>query len=473
MPDFVKAVILAGGSGSRLWPLSRQQLPKQFLHLNGENSLLQETIERLNPLIGKEDIWVVTGEEHARGEAYAELRPYHAILEPVGRNTAPAIALAAGLFLEQGEDAILVVLPADHLIRDRLQFQIHLSDAISEAESGKLVTFGIKPEQADTGFGYIQVSSPVRETNTVLDVIRFTEKPDLETAEAFLREGNYFWNSGMFVWRASAILQEIERFLPDVFQVVEDIRQAIRAGEDRQKVIKREFPRMPSISIDYGVLEQSDLVCLIPCDIGWSDIGSWDAIFDVAEKDGDGNAIDGHVLAIDCEDSLLRSSKHLLAAVGLRNMCVVETSDALLITPRGESQRVREIVSALQEINAPEQVSNPTVQRPWGSFTVLLEDQFYKIKQIEVHPHEQLSLQMHHHRSEHWVVVSGVAEVQRGEEMLVIHQNESTFIPTGMKHRLRNPGKQPLKIIEVQSGEYVGEDDIIRFDDRYGREELV
>ncbi len=469
----MKAVILAGGSGSRLWPLSRQQLPKQFLHFNGENSLLQETIERLNPLIGKEDVWVVTGEEHARGEAYAELKPYHTILEPVGRNTAPAIALAAGLFLEQGEDAVLVVLPADHLIKNQRQFKIHLSEAISAAERGKLVTFGIRPERADTGFGYIQVSSKVKETEIALDVIRFTEKPDLETAESFLHKGNYFWNSGMFVWRASAILEEIKRFLPDVFRVVEDIRRAIREGENYQQVIKREFSRMPSISIDYGVLEKSDRVGLIPCDIGWSDIGSWDAIFDIAEKDGDGNVLDGHVLALDCEGSLLRSDKHLLAAAGLRNMCVVETSDALLITPRGESQRVREIVSALRETHAPEQQAHPTVQRPWGNFTVLLEDRFYKIKQIEVHPHEQLSLQMHHHRSEHWIVVSGVAEVQRGEEMLSIQQNESTFIPTGMKHQLRNPGKQALKIIEVQSGEYVGEDDIVRFDDRYGREELA
>jgi len=471
MTDSVKAVILAGGSGNRLWPLSRQQLPKQFLHLNGENSLLQETVERLDPLIGKSDVWVVTGEEFARGEAYAELKPYHTILEPVGRNTAPAIALAAALFLEQGEDATLVVLPADHLIRDTKQFQTHLSEAILAADSGKLVTFGIRPERADTGFGYIQAADPAADAGAVRDVIRFTEKPDLETAESFLSAGNYFWNSGMFVWRASAIMEEVERFLPDLFQVVEDILLAIREGEDRQQVVHREFPRMPSISIDYGVLEQSDRVCLIPCDIGWSDIGSWDALFEIAKKDVNGNAVDGHVLAIDCEGSLLRSGKRLLAAVGLRDMCVVETSDALLITPRGESQRVREIVSCLKETRAPEQLSHPTVQKPWGSFTVLLEDQCYKIKQIEVHPYEQLSLQMHYYRSEHWVVVSGTAEVQRGEEMLTIHRNESTYIPSGMKHRLRNPGKRPLKIIEVQSGEYVGEDDIVRFDDRYGRKE--
>jgi mannose-1-phosphate guanylyltransferase/mannose-6-phosphate isomerase len=471
MTSPVKAVILAGGSGSRLWPLSRQQLPKQFLHLSSNKTLLQETIERLHPLIGGDDVWIVTGEEHAKGEAYAALKPYQVILEPEGRNTAPAIALAASLLMEEGNDPVLVVLPADHVIRDCRTFRACLRRAISEAERGRLVTFGIQPTRADTGFGYIQVSGTGEGEDRVHNVVRFTEKPDSETAASFLRQGNYFWNSGMFVWRASAILEEVKRYLPGLYEVLEDMRRHWRRGVAWQEVIRREFCRMPSISIDYGVLEHSDRVCLIPCDIGWSDVGSWDAVFEIADKDDHDNALEGNVIALDCEGSLLRSEKRLLAAAGVRDMCVVETADAILIVPRGQSQRVREIVDTLQARQASEHVLHPTVQRPWGSYTVLMEDASYKIKQVEVAPGEQLSLQMHHHRSEHWVVVSGVAEVQRGEEWQTVHVNESTYIPKGMKHRIRNPGKVPLKIIEVQSGEYVGEDDIVRFDDCYGRKD--
>ncbi|MBI2311638.1 MAG: mannose-1-phosphate guanylyltransferase/mannose-6-phosphate isomerase [Betaproteobacteria bacterium] len=463
----VFAVILAGGSGSRLWPLSRQQLPKQYLALNGAVSLLQETIERLQPLIAASRVLVVTSETHARGEAYHTLLPYRTLLEPVARNTAPAIGLAAMMLREEQDDPLMVVLPADHIIRDVGQFHAHLEEALEVAARGSLVTFGIRPTRPDTGFGYLRAAGA---SPAARPVERFVEKPPLADAERFLREGGYYWNSGMFVWRASVILEEIARHLPELQRVLEEMQALRRQGAAWPEVIKLHFARAPSISIDHGVLERSDRVMLIPADIGWSDVGSWQAVHEIAPKDGQGNSIGGNVIALDCRDSLVRSEKRLVAAIGVENLCVVETADAVLVARRDQSQRVKEVVDALQCKGSPEYLSHLTVRRPWGYYTVLEDSAAgFKIKRIEVDPGASLSLQRHRHRSEHWVVVSGTATVTRDRETYTVAKNESTYIPIGVKHRLENRGQIPLQIIEVQVGDYVGEDDIERFDDRYGR----
>ncbi|MDX8404245.1 MAG: mannose-1-phosphate guanylyltransferase/mannose-6-phosphate isomerase [Mariprofundaceae bacterium] len=463
------AVILAGGSGTRLWPLSRQQLPKQFLNLQGGETLLEGTISRLNPLISRDHVWVVTSESLASGEAYAALSELNTILEPVGRNTAPAVAVAAALLMDLTEsDPVMLVLPADHLIQDVESFHQCLETAMDVAASGKLVTFGIKPTRPDTGFGYIQAESEA--DNSAYPVLRFTEKPDLATAESFLSDGSYYWNSGMFVWKASVILEEFEKHLPDLWIVLDGMRDQWKQGEPWREVIRHGFSDMPSISIDYGVMEKSDRVALVPCDIGWSDVGSWDAVYDISDHDEKGNALAGDVLSFDCKNSLIRSESKLLAAVDLEDVIVVETPDAILLSRRGESQRVREIVDHIKARGSREHIEHVTVCRPWGSYTVLEDhDSGYKLKRIEVSPGSSLSLQSHQKRSEHWVVVTGTASVTRGGEVYTVSKNESTYIPIGEKHRLSNEGNVPLQIVEIQIGDYLGEDDIERFDDVYGR----
>jgi len=469
MSSTLKAIILAGGSGSRLWPLSRQQLPKQFLNLNGEHSMLSATISRLQPMVGADDVWVVTGEAHATGEAFSELEGLNQILEPCGRNTAPAIAIAAALMQDLcGDDPVMVVLPADHIVTKKEAFQRCLKTAVAAAENGRMVTFGIVPTHPETGFGYIQTEAA---DGLLHSVVRFVEKPDLEHAQAMLDDGNYYWNSGMFVWKCSVILGQIEKFLPEIASALESMRQKWRNGEPWQEVIRSDFAHMPDISIDYGVMEKSKIVSLVSADIGWSDVGSWDAVHEIAQHDEHENDISGNVLAIDCHGSLLRSEKNLIAAIGLENIIAVETPDAILLCKRGESQRVREIVDVLkQEGHGTYHLEHVTVRRPWGSYTVL-EDrgEGYKLKRIEVLPGGRLSLQAHQHRSEHWVVVSGTATVVCGDLVKVIAKNGSAYIPIGETHRLENRGKVPLQLIEVQVGEYLGEDDIERFEDSYGR----
>ncbi|MDQ6964378.1 MAG: mannose-1-phosphate guanylyltransferase/mannose-6-phosphate isomerase [Mariprofundales bacterium] len=465
----IYAIILAGGSGTRLWPLSRQQLPKQFLQLNGDDTMLAATLHRLDPIVTQDHAWVVTSEQFATGEACTELEQLHTILEPVGRNTAPAIAIAAALLQDQyGGDPVQIVLPADHLIRDTPAFHSSLTQAISTAQAEDvLVTFGITPTHPDTGFGYIEAEGE----GTARRVKRFIEKPDLDTATHFLTQGGFFWNSGMFVWRSSTILAEITRHLPEVAEIVTTARQAWQT-RPWQQVIREQFANMPSISIDYGVLEHSSCVKLVPCDPGWSDIGSWDAVLDTSIKDSGGNAVAGDVIALNCKNSLIRSRSRLIAAIGLEGIIAVETPDAILLARRGDSQRVREVVEQLKSRGGSEHIEHLTVRRPWGSYTVL-DDRAcdYKLKRIEVAPGGCLSLQRHQHRSEHWIVVSGTATVTRGDEVFTVAKNASTYIPIGETHRLENRGKIPLQIVEVQVGEYLGEDDIERMDDRYGRTE--
>ena len=506
----VHAVILAGGSGSRLWPLSRQHLPKQFLSLDGDASLLQTTINRLSPVIKAENIMIVTQEAHAKGEAYHALLPYHTLFEPVGRNTAPAIALAAAWLMVDGTDPIMVVLPADHIIKDAVRFRNHLNIAIQAAENGRLITFGIQPTRPDTGFGYIKIKNRTETTglrteeqeqglrtegrglrgkaasgstqpsvlapqscisqSCIYDVERFTEKPDHATAEHFLKQGDYYWNSGMFVWRASVILAEIRQHLPAVHQVIQTIIAESRAGMSFQQAVEKHFSTMPSISIDYGVLEKSDRVSLILCDIGWNDVGSWQAVHEISAKDENGNVLQGNVIALDCHNSLIRAEKRLVAAIGVEDLCVIETADAVLISKSDQTQRVREVVDTLHEKGATEHIYHAKVNRPWGNYTMLEEDpDGFKIKRIEVAPGARLSLQSHNRRSEHWVVVSGTATVTNGNEVITVQKNQSTYIPIGAKHRLENLGTEPLHIVEVQVGEYLCEDDIQRYEDHYGR----
>ncbi len=470
MSESIYAVVLAGGSGSRLWPLSRQQLPKQFLCLNGEQSMLGATIDRLSPTVAPEHVWVVTGEAHATGEAFSELDGLNTILEPCGRNTAPAVAIAAALLQDISDvhDPTMVVLPADHVVTQKQAFQHCLRIAAQEAEQGRLVTFGIVPEHPETGFGYIQAEVG---DGDVHPVIRFVEKPDLPTAKRMLDEGGYFWNSGMFVWKASVILAEIKRYLPELWQQLEAMRQRWNNGELWQEVLREQFHLMPDISIDYGVMERSEIVSLVAADIGWSDVGSWDAVREIGVRDENENEIIGNVLAIDCKNSLLRSEKSLIAAVGLDGIIAVETPDAILLCKTGESQRVREIVQALKsDGDSSYHLEHVTVRRPWGSYTVLEDhNQGYKLKRIEVEPGARLSLQAHQHRSEHWVVVAGTATVTCGEMIKTVPKNGSAYIPIGETHRLENRGKVTLQLIEVQVGDYLGEDDIERFEDNYGR----
>jgi mannose-1-phosphate guanylyltransferase/mannose-6-phosphate isomerase len=496
------ATILAGGSGSRLWPLSRQHLPKQFLSLDGDVSLLQTTINRLSPVIDAKNILIVTQETLAKGEAYHALLPYQSLFEPVGRNTAPAIALAAAYLMTDGSDPIMVVLPADHIIKDEVRFRAHLKIAIEAAESGKLITFGIQPTRPDTGFGYIKIrglrtqeqglrtegrglsgkatSSSAQHSvlepqscisqSCIYDVERFTEKPDQATAERFLQQGGYYWNSGMFVWRASVILAEIQQYLPEVHQVIQAIIAESRTAGTFQQAVEKHFAAMPSISIDYGVLEKSGRVSLIPCDIGWNDVGSWQAVHEISNKDENGNVLQGNVIALGCKNSLIRAEKRLVAAIGTEGFCVIETADAVLISKSDQTQRVREVVDILQQRGVTEHIYHAKVNRPWGSYTVLEEDQDgFKIKRIEVAPGARLSLQSHSRRSEHWVVVSGTATVTNGNEVITVRKNQSAYIPIGAKHRLENLGTEPLHIVEIQVGEYLGEDDIQRYEDNYGR----
>jgi mannose-1-phosphate guanylyltransferase/mannose-6-phosphate isomerase len=467
-------VILAGGSGTRLWPLSRALFPKQFLSLTGEHTMLQETLDRLDGVVGLSGPLVVCQDDH-RFIVAEQLRQRHSrdatiVLEPIGRNTAPAIAISALQALKDHADPLLLVLAADHVIQDVDAFHRAVAIAADAAETGVMTTFGIKPVAPETGYGYLRAESG--EQGQVKRLATFVEKPDLATAEAYLASGEYFWNSGMFLFRASVYLEELERFAPDMLQACRASLEKATNDLDFVRLDKEAFTQCPEDSIDYAVMEKTDKAVIVALDAGWSDVGSWSALWDVADKDDEGNVTKGDVIALGSQNCFLQSSGgRLVAAVGLDNLIVVDTDDAVLIANKDDVQHVKKIVEQLKKDGRSEAVQHRLVYRPWGSYDCIDRGSRYQVKRITVNPGARLSVQMHHHRAEHWVVVSGTARVKNGEAETLLTENESIYIPVGNVHALENPGKIPLELIEVQSGAYLGEDDIIRFDDRYGRHE--
>ena len=459
----MKIVLLAGGGGTRLFPLSRARFPKQFLKVTGDESLFAQTVRRFLAVTVASDLVVITNRMHehlvkaelaACGAAEA-----HVCLEPVGRNTAPAIALAAAYCRDElgsTESEVLFVTPCDHVVRPVEVFAEGVRAAVKLAEQGGIVTFGVIPTGPETGYGYIQAGEPI---SGAFEVTSFREKPDLATAEQYLAAGNYYWNSGMFGFTLGRFLRELAAQQPEI---------AALTAEPVATLLEH-FDRMPDVSIDYGIMEKASHVLVIPLTAYWNDIGSWDAIYDVLGKDGEGNAVQGDCINLGCSNTLMLSHRHLVAGIGLEDMLVVETADAILVAKKGESQKVKEVVAQLKLQGRREADEHRTDYRPWGSYTILGEGADYKIKRIVVEPGQVLSLQMHHHRSEHWVVVSGTALVTIGEQEQLICDNESVFVPQTVKHRLANMGRIPLVLIEVQSGRYLGEDDIVRFEDVYGR----
>jgi mannose-1-phosphate guanylyltransferase/mannose-6-phosphate isomerase len=464
-------VILSGGSGTRLWPLSREHYPKQLLALTGQNTLLQETVKRLDGLSSCSAPIVVCNEEH-RFLVAEQLRqigcaPQAILLEPAGRNTAPALTLAA--LSAADPESILLVMPADHVIQDNTAFLAAVQKGYRAALAGRLVTFGVVPTRAETGYGYIQKGGQTVEPG-IFSVARFVEKPDSASAQIYLQSGEYLWNSGLFMMSAGRWLRELHRFRPDIAGSVETAWKKTTQDMDFIRIAKADFERCPSDSIDYAVMEKAEDVVVIPLDAGWSDIGAWPALRDVIEQDADGNAIRGDVMVLDTHNCLAIAQNRFVAAVGLNDIIIVETADAVLVAHRDSAQRVKDIVAGLRQQNRTEHVSHRRVYRPWGHYEGVDVGERFQVKRITVNPGAALSLQMHHHRAEHWIVVKGTARVTRGDDVYVVTENESTFIPLGVKHRLENPGAIPLELIEVQSGAYLGEDDIVRFEDRYHRE---
>jgi mannose-1-phosphate guanylyltransferase/mannose-6-phosphate isomerase len=479
----VQPVILCGGSGTRLWPLSRAGFPKQFLCLTGDESLFQLAAKRLMGL-GADDIqvanpFIVSGEDH-RFLAAEQLRETGielgaALLEPIGRNTAPALTLAALAAQQNGTDPVLVVTPADQTVADQAAFTAAMQAAIREAATGSIVILGITPDRPETGYGYIQVETDSEKS--ALAVRRFVEKPDAATAQTYLDQGGYYWNAGMFVLKASVWLTALEQFRPDILSATRTAWQDRLADASASSAFirpgKAAFQQIPAESVDYAVMEKCPgsafAIKMVPLNAGWSDLGAWDAVWQVLPKDDSGNAHLGDVLTTDSRNTLVHATSRLVTLVGVDDLVVIETPDAVLVADRSRSQDVKAIVNQLQSTGREEHTLHRKVHRPWGWYDSIDEEDRFKVKRIQVKPKASLSLQKHHHRAEHWIVVKGTAEITNGEKTILLTENQSTYIPLGEVHRLANPGTIPLEIIEVQSGSYLGEDDIVRFEDHYGR----
>ncbi len=463
-------VILSGGSGSRLWPLSRASYPKQFLAMNSAYSMFQETLRRLDDLDHMAPI-VICNAEHrflaAEKLRELEVTPEEIILEPMGRNTAPAIAVTALAALKRGDDPVLMILPADHTIKNTKAFHKAIITAEKLANKGALVTFGIVPNQPHTGYGYIKRGK--KATNGGYDVEKFVEKPDRKTAEKFLKSGDFLWNSGMFMFRASRYLAELEKFQPEILRHARAAYEEAAADFDFTRLNGDIFAKCPAISIDYAVMEHTDDARVVPLDAGWSDIGSWASLWDICDKDDNGNTLTGDVIAMDTTGSYVMAEDKLVTTIGVEDLIIVDTKDALLVAHKNKSEDVKKIVDDLKAQDRPEAIIHREVYRPWGKYDSIGYGDRDQVKRITVNPGAKLSIQMHHHRAEHWIVVKGSARVTKGEETFMVHENESTFIPIGTIHALENPGVIPLEMIEVQSGSYLGEDDIVRFEDKYGR----
>jgi mannose-1-phosphate guanylyltransferase/mannose-6-phosphate isomerase len=460
-------IVMSGGSGTRMWPKSRQEYPKQFLPLFNETSMLQDTLLRLGGLETAAPI-VVCNEAHrflvAEQLQQSKLAVNRIVLEPMGRNTAPAIAIAA---LLADPDDVLLVLAADHVITNVGEFHNVVRSGSNSAEEGNLVTFGIVPSAPETGYGYIQSTDPSQPAS----IKRFVEKPDLETAKSYVDSGDYFWNSGMFMFKAGAFLEELKKFQPEVYNQCQLSLEESVTDLDFLRLNSEQFEKCPNISVDYAVMEHTEKGVVLPSDIGWSDVGSWSSLWEVSQKDGEGNRFIGDVVGVNSRNNLVHSDGRLVALVGIEDVVVVDTDDAVLIAKRDQVQDVKSVVSHLRSADRCEHLNHRKVRRPWGSYDSIDQDAGFQVKRITVNPGASLSLQMHHHRAEHWIVVEGTAEVTCDDNVFIVEKNESTYIPLGSTHRLTNPGKIPLKLIEVQSGDYLGEDDIVRFEDNYGRTE--
>lgn len=467
-------VILAGGVGSRLWPLSREHYPKQFIPLiDPEVSLLQSTVQRVAAIPDIAAPLVICNEEHrfmvAEQLRQLEVDSPKIMLEPVAKNTAPAVALAALKAAELDPEAKLLVLPADHLIQDNRVFRHAVAVGEGLIGNGQLVTFGVKPDRAETGYGYIRGDRDAAVDKPFVKVAEFVEKPDARTAQKYVNSGDYYWNSGMFMFTASDFLKELERFAPDILKVCRKAYGAITRDLDFHRIDAEVFSSCRSESIDFAVMEKTENAMVVPLATGWSDVGAWTAVWGVSEQSKAGNVTLGDIILEDVQDSYFRAESRMIAGVGVAGLIVVETADAVLVADKNRVQEVKAVVEALKAQGRSEVTHHKEVYRPWGSYESLVDAERFQVKRIVVNPGASLSLQLHHHRAEHWIVVKGCAAVTRGDEEFRLNEDESTYIPIGMKHRLANPGKIPLELIEVQTGSYLGEDDIVRFEDQYGR----
>jgi mannose-1-phosphate guanylyltransferase/mannose-6-phosphate isomerase len=470
----IHPVILCGGSGTRLWPMSRGGYPKQYLKLTSDKTLLQQTALRLQGIAGVTAPIVVTNNEQrflvAEQLRQAGTVPASIVLEPVGRNTAPAIAVAAMIALRASPDALLLVLPSDHVILNEAGFAELTQAAARVAQDDHLVTFGVDPTAPHTGYGYIRRGEAMAGHAGAFRVRAFVEKPDAASATSFLETGEYYWNSGMFMLKASTYLDELRRYEPEIARQTALSLELAKRDEDFVRLDPAAFENCPNVSVDYAVMEKTDRVSVIAAgNLGWNDIGSWEALADIADTDAQGNTLMGDVLVEDVKHSYIRAEHRMMAVIGLENVVIVETADAVLVAHRDHTQDVKKIVERLKASRRTESVTHRRVVRPWGSYEGIDQGSRFQVKRIVVNPGAQLSLQMHHHRAEHWIVVKGTASVTNGDQQIMLTENQSTYIPLGVTHRLHNPGKIPLELIEVQSGAYLGEDDIVRFEDTYGR----